>query len=307
MDTGLFLFIFVPIMNYRITGLLLLCILATGCEKTIDFDLKDQEQKLVVEAEIENGQVPVVTLMKSVGYFDELSLSALSQTFVHNAEVYISNGPLTHRLKEYSIPVLPGISLYYYSIDSSDLATAFSGELEHSYSLRILSEGKEYTANTTIPKITKVIDSLYWKPAPATSDTNKVVIMVKATDPPGFGDYIRYFTKTNSQPRYLPPYNSVFDDLFVDGTTYEVQLEGGVDRNVDTTDDDFWFRGDTVNFKLSNIDRASFDFWRTWEFSYQSVGNPFSTPNKVLGNIRGGALGYFAGYASQYRSLIIPQ
>jgi len=293
-------------MNYRIFGLLLTGILATGCEKTVDFSLHEKEPKLVVEAQIGNEEYPTVILTKSVGYFDELSLAALSQTFVHGAEVFVSNGPLTHKLKEYTIPVLPGINLYYYSIDSSSLATAFKGELEKSYSLRILSEGKEYTATTTIPKITKVIDSLYWKPAPATSDTTKVVVMVKATDPPGFGDYIRYYTKTNSQTRYLAPYNSVYDDIFIDGTTYEVQLQGGVDRNADTTDEDYWHRGDTISFKLSNIDRATFDFWRTWEFSLQSIGNPFSTPNKVLGNISGGALGVFAGYGSQYRSLIIP-
>jgi hypothetical protein len=43
------------------------------------------------------------------------------------------------------------------------------------------------------------------------------------------------------------------------------------------------------------------------EFSYASVGNPFSTPTKVMSNISNGALGYFGGYASQYRTLIIPQ
>ena len=69
----------------------------------------------------------------------------------------------------------------------------------------------------------------------------------------------------------------------------------------------FFDKGDTVVFKLSNIDRSTFEFWRTMEFSYSSVGNPFSSPTKVLGNISNGALGYFGGYASQYRSIIIPR
>jgi hypothetical protein len=42
------------------------------------------------------------------------------------------------------------------------------------------------------------------------------------------------------------------------------------------------------------------------EFSYQSIGNPFSSPTKVLGNVKG-ALGYFGGYAVQYKSLVIPK
>jgi hypothetical protein len=61
-----------------------------------------------------------------------------------------------------------------------------------------------------------------------------------------------------------------------------------------------------VQLKLSNIDKATYDFWRTIEYSYATVGDPFSTPTKVLTNIKGNALGYFGGYASQYRSIIIP-
>lgn len=58
---------------------------------------------------------------------------------------------------------------------------------------------------------------------------------------------------------------------------------------------------------MCNIDKASFEFWKTWEFAWQSVGNPFSTPGKVTGNIDNQALGSFCGYAVQYKSLIIPK
>jgi hypothetical protein len=131
--------------------------------------------------------------------------------------------------------------------------------------------------------------------------------MVRATDPPGFGDYVRYFTKRNNEP-FFAPFNSTFDDLFVDGTTYELPVEPGIDRNRDITDRDRFFnKGDTVTLKLSNIDKATYDFWRTMEFSYASVGNPFSTPVKVQSNVSGNALGYFGGYATQYRTLVIPK
>jgi hypothetical protein len=277
-----------------------------SCEKSIDFKLKDTASKLVVEATIENDKPPMVILTNSVGYFSEISPEILANSFVHNADVLVSNGSFTHKLKEYRIPTGNNFAFYYYSTDSSNLGTAFLGELNHSYSLQVDVEGKVYTANTTIPAITKKIDSLWWKPAPGTSDTNKVIIMVRATDKPGYGDYIRYFTKRNRESFY-PPLNSVFDDLFIDGTTYELQVEPGVDRNAERTDEDHYFnRGDTVSFKLSNIDKATYDFWRTMEFSYQSVGNPFSTPTKVLSNISNNALGYFGGYGSQYRTLIIP-
>jgi len=277
-----------------------------GCEKNIDFNLKNSANKLVVEATIENGRAPMVILTKSVGFFSKISPEILSQSFVHGADVFISNGTRTHKLKEYSQTISQGISFYFYTTDSGSLSTAFVGELNHAYSLRIVSQGKEYTSTTTIPNITKRIDSLWWKQAPATTDTSKVIVIVKATDPPGYGDYVRYFTKRNNEPFY-PGINSVFDDLFIDGTTYELQVDPGVDRNVERNDNNRFFkRGDTVTLKLSNIDKATYDFWRTMEYSYASVGNPFSTPVKVLSNINGDALGYFGGYASQYRSIIIP-
>lgn len=281
--------------------------LLVGCEKAIDFELDETPDKLVVEATIENGEPPVVVLTKSLNYFSQINPQLLAGSFVHDAQVEISNGVKTHRLKEYSTPLGGGYNLFYYSIDSSNLSSAFTGTLNTSYSLRISSEGKEYTATTTIPDITKRIDSLWWRPMPKDSVEGKVVVMVRSTDRPGFGDYVRYWTRKNREP-LLPGFQSVFDDLVIDGTTYELEVEPGINRNEGWDDDERAFRrGDTVLFKMSNIDKATYDFWRTLEYNYTSVGNPFSTPIKVLGNVSNGALGYFGGYASQYHQLIIPQ
>lgn len=282
-------------------------VLAVGCEKSIDFKLKDEPASLVVEATIENDEWPVVLLSKSVGFFSQINADLLENSFVHGADVYISDGTLTHKLKEYTVPVGLGLSVFYYSIDSTQMNTAFKGELDHAYSLRVVSNGKEYTANTTIPAITRKIDSLWWKPAPADPDTTKVVVLLKSTDKKGFGNYVRYFTKRNSEPFY-PPYNSVYDDLFIDGSTFELPLDMGVNRNDPIKYEERYFRrGDTVTLKLCEIDKATFDFWRTMEYTYSSVGNPFSTPTKVLSNISNNALGYFGGYAAQFRTLVIPR
>jgi hypothetical protein len=291
----------------KILFIVVLLSVLTSCEKGITFDLDDPEPKLVVEATIENGQPPVVILSKSLNFFSRIDASMLTNSFVHNAEVYVSNGIMTHRLKEYATPVGGGVFFYYYSIDTFNLSTAFVGQLNRQYSLRIVSEGKEYTAITTIPNITKRIDSLFWRQAPPGNPPEKVVLMVRATDPPGLGDYVRYYTKQNSHPFY-PGLASVFDDQVIDGTSYEVQVERGVDRNANIPEDyNFFNKGDTVTFKLCNIDKATFDFWRTMEFTFANIGNPFASPTKVLNNITNDGLGYFGGYACQYRTIIIPR
>jgi len=132
--------------------------------------------------------------------------------------------------------------------------------------------------------------------------------MGKFTDPKGYGNYLRYFTKVNSE-RYLPGALSVFDDDLTDGTTYDFQIDQGIDRNNRPKEDDYGYfkRGDTVTVKLANIDKGTYDFWRTLEFAYQSVGNPFSSPVKVLSNVSNGALGAFCGYGVQYKSIVIPK
>jgi hypothetical protein len=131
--------------------------------------------------------------------------------------------------------------------------------------------------------------------------------MVRATDRPGLGDYVRYFTRRNREPFY-PGLNSVYDDQIIDGSTYEVQVERGVYRTIPHPEGySFFFKGDTVSLKLCNIDKATFDFWRTMEFTYDNAGNPFATPTKVISNVSGNALGYFGGYAAQYKTIIIPR
>ena len=285
--------------------LTVLSILFLSCEKNIDFDLKYAEPVLVVDAQIENGQPPTVALSKSLSFFSAISIDLLANSFVHNAEVTMSNGTLTHRLKEYNVPVGNGYSIYYYGIDSTNLATTFIGEFNKQYNLTIKVDGQVYTSKTTIPALTKIFDSLWIKPPPANVDTSKRVLMVRVIDPPGLGNYVRYYTKKNSE-RFLPGFNSVFNDEVVDGTTYQGQVDQGVDRNLPapTGDEKFFTRGDTISFKLSNIDKASFNFWNTWEFNQQSIGNPFSQPGKVIGNISNGALGAFCGYASKVATII---
>jgi hypothetical protein len=277
-----------------------------SCERQVDFKLNDVSPKLVVEGIIENDRYPIVYLSESIGYFSSLDLAVISNSFVHNADVYISDGTLTHKLKEYKFPVVNGIDFYYYAIDSSSLATAFRGEVNHQYSLRIVWNAEEYTATTRIPNITQRIDSLSWKPAPAGVTDDKVILMATITDPPGFGDYNRYYTQRNRE-QFYPGVTSVNDDQVSDGTTYTVQVNRGLPRDEYSDSKRFFYHGDSVTLKLSNIDKATFDFWRTMEFTYSSVGNPFSSPTRVINNISNGALGYFGGYASQYKTIVIPR
>jgi hypothetical protein len=290
-------------------GIGCIALLLSACEKTIKLTPDVQTPKLVVDGTLETGQAPLIVLTTSLGYFSTITLQQLQNSFVRNAVVEISDGTVTHRLKEYAIGVAPGAFIYYYSNDATNPATAIIGKHNTRYQLRIVYNGETYTSTTHIPSANgRKVDSIWWKPAPNNPDTNRCIIMAKISDPPGFGNYTRYYTKVNSGP-FLPGGNSIYDDQITDGTTFEGQVDQGVDRNNPPSTEDYGFyrRGDTVTIKNANIDKASFDFWRTWEFGYQNIGNPFSSPLKVLGNISNNALGAFCGYAVAQKTIVIPK
>jgi hypothetical protein len=295
-------------MVRRFVPLLPILLFFSSCEKDITIKLDPTTSVLVVDASIENGQFPVVQLSRSLDYFTKIDPHVLSASFVHNAVVRMSNGRVTGILKEDSVKDPgSGLYIYYYTLNGTDTTKEFHGEFNTQYTLQIEADNKSYSASTTIPALAKLIDSLWWTPAPNPGSTGLVNVWAEITDPPGFGNYTRYYTSVNAGPFY-PGLNSVFDDQITDGTTYSISIPQGVNRNVaiDVNTYGFFNRGDDVIVKLANIDKATYDFWRTMEYNYSSIGNPFSSPTVVLSNISNGALGYFGGYAAQYVPLSIP-
>lgn len=292
----------------QLAALLIFSTFLISCEKNIDFKTDEQATVLVVDGIIEDGKEPQIVLTNSLNYFSAITPQIAANSFVHNAVVTISNGTTISTLKENTIPTAVGYNLYYYSNDSTTPTTNFLGEQGKQYTLKIVADGKEYTSTTHIPLLAKKCDSLWWQTVPNNPDTTLAKLLGKFTDPPQLGNYARYFTKINRE-NFLPGEKSVYDDQVINGVAYNIQIDQGVDR-ANPIDDEvrgFFHRGDTVTLKFCNIDKATYTFWNTWEFAIQSIGNPFSTPNKVIGNISNGALGAFCGYAVDYKKLVIPK
>src|SRR3569623_17421 len=120
------------------TGVLVIAVLFTSCEKDINLTLHNQEPLLVVDAGIENGKQPGVVLSSSLNYFSTISASELAASFVHNAAITISNSNNAKvHLKEYSQTDSAGFTLYYYTTDGSNPDSMLTGALNMRYDLII--------------------------------------------------------------------------------------------------------------------------------------------------------------------------
>lgn len=281
-----------------------------SCEKEVNIKLNGGAPKVVVDGFIETGLPPVVVLTNSFSYFSKIDLNTLEDAFIHDAHITVSNGLQEVTLKEYALDTgINSNNYYFYSVDTADLsALLFQGQPEMFYTLRVTTNGKTYESTTKIPAV-KPLDSIWYEapPVPVAEAPGAVNVFVRYSDPDTTGNKIRYFTSRNGS-LFLPPFNSVYDDDVINGTSFTIGMVPGAVRTKEINFDSLthFFRGDSVVVKWAAIDKASFDFWSTMEFSVATVGNPFSSPVTVTSNIKGGALGVWCGYGTSYKTLHIP-
>jgi hypothetical protein len=174
------------------------------------------------------------------------------------------------------------------------------GKLGKTYKLSITCNGTTYTATTKIP-YPKGIDSLWFaEPTFKTSKTpdSAYQLFTNYTDPDTIGNFVRYFTRRNHEP-FFP--SQIFSDEVVNGKRIaDLGLIAGYESVADANRDSliYFYPGDTVQLKWSEIDRGVYDFWNTYQFAENAIGNPFASPINVQSNISNGALGIWAGYGS---------
>ncbi len=275
-------------------------ILALGaCQDEITLELPEPDDAIVVEGSIENDSIAVVILTRNDPYFSSFNFNDLGDYFVTDAEVRVTDGIDTVQLTELSVPSTAGFDFIVYA----DLAYDMIGEMGKTYWLLVQAGDTELKAQTTIPNMQQ-IDSLYYRPVTEDNDT-LVALRATVKDPDTLGNYYRSFTRVNSD-LFWPPLNSVADDLFINGVSFDFPIFRGQPRTeeLDPNTYGFFTRGDTVRVKFCAVDARHYDFWATIEQQLGQEGSPFASPTEILSNVEGG-LGVWGGYGAVYRTIII--
>lgn len=255
-----------------------------NCQKVVSIDLNTANPKLVIDANITDQAGPYNIILSRSGNYFEPSL-----TFppVSNALVIVSDDlGRIDTLKE-----SPTAGIY----KSSTLV----GQPGRTYFLNVTSNKNSYSAVSSMPAKVK-IDSLYYiKRLNSRNGEPGYDIYIMFKDPPELGNYYRL----NVHAGYLVPSDSVdgrryrlYSDKLTNGDEMEERVRTG--RLVIT--------GDTITVDLLTIDKSAYDYFNTLRNILTSDGAATSlAPANPNTNLSNGALGYFAAYTMDRKTIIL--
>lgn len=272
----------------------------SSCEKDITVSLPLPEPKVVVEGHIEPGKAAYVLLTRSSAYFAPVDTQAVINTIIYGATVVVSDGINSDTLKQtIDFNFFPSI---IYKGNPAKLA----GVVGKTYSLTVHADGKVLTGSTLM-RAPVQLDSTWFKLQPPSDSLG--FAWARLTDPAGFGNQYRWFAKRiGKDNNFIAPLGSAFDDKFIDGKSFDFAYDRGIEFNSTKTDDSneergFFKKGDKIVVRFCTIDKASYDFYRSFETDAASNGNPFAAPSSVKTNIKGG-LGVWGAYTPTYDTII---
>lgn len=299
----------------------LMVVFFISCEKEFIPATVANGDKIVVEGYIEAGEralPPYVLLTRSIPFFQTLDADRLQNLFIHDAEVFVSDGEKKVQLTELCLEDLTpmqrrlaggflGIELDSIGFNFCvylDLSLSLVGKEGKNYSLTVKTKDQTVSAITTIPKHVP-LDSMRFIQPPGKPNDTLLQLRAFISDPKGVPNFYRYQTQINRQ-QLLAPINSVVDDRLFDGRSFEFPLNRAYPRRAafDPATFGLYHRGDTITIKWINLDKAHYDFWNTLEFNAVNQG-PFSSYTRISSNINGG-LGIWGGLSASYYKRAVP-
>ena len=247
----------------------------TSCEKVIELDLDETDQKYVIEGLLHDSLGDnFVKISKSQHFNNQNPFVQVS-----NATVTISGGGSTYNLLESS----PG----YYTDPN------LKGVPNTNYTLVVSVDGNVITANSFMPQKVE-LDSLAIQEDVFGEDDDegqKYRVNSYFTDPFGLGNYYRFkgFLIEDNYPEQVEGFLAISDE-YIDGLpTYFPFFDGS------------FLEGDSVVIQLLCIDEVNYRYFTAIEASQEGEvpGNPVSNLSSDV------AVGYFGAYTKSEQLIII--
>lgn len=243
----------------------------TSCEKEIDLDLTDQSGNIVIEGNVtDKNDAYIVKITKSVGFAQPNQYPAVT-----DAQVILSDNTGQTETLEYS-----GAGEYKTS--------TFLGVPGRTYTLKVLAEGKQYTAQSTMPEAVE-LEGLVQDTFMFGSKKTYTLLPV-FTDPAELGNrYLFSFTVNNLSKKYI----SVLSDNLNNGLPNQWTL--GLPNDDNKGRDHEVVVGDVIHVEMQSIDTNIFTYYSALLKISEGYGGSV-TPANPPSNISNGALGYFSAH-----------
>ena len=271
-------------MSFKNLIYILLIVLFISCND--DFKDIDYDNKIVVEGWIEQNDYAKVLLTLSTPYFSEIDSVSIRELVLTRARVSISDGKIEDILTlkpndDYFPP-------YVYQ------GTIIKGEIGKIYTLKVVYNSQEITAETTIPEV-NYLDSVWF--ALDEEEDSLGFLWARFTDNPNEINYYRLLTQRLSvDTKYVPTFMSNYDDKMFDGQTVDFIIFKGKSNPLEKDDDTHFTLGDTIMLKVCTINEQTYKFWKFINNELHNAGNPLASSNATLVTNINGGLGIWAGY-----------
>ncbi|MFD2827382.1 DUF4249 domain-containing protein [Leeuwenhoekiella polynyae] len=269
------------------TGLLL-CVLFVSCEEVIELDLDTQEPQLVIAGFISDGQGPyTVRISRSVAFYDTNNFPVEEHA---NVRITSDEG-ITEVLTQTS----PGV-----------YQTAhLRGQRGVAYTLDVALDGTSYSATSRIPAESIALDSIQvgYKKASIFQEAGYYAIAY-FKDPPDVANYYRLQVLVNGE-EYVFRDDEETDDDGTRDTNFWLLRDKFTDGNVQ--DYEFPHRlapGDTLHVRLQQVDRITFDYYRTLVDVLSGGG---IAPANPITNWDPEVLGYFGALSETETTVVVPE
>jgi len=284
-------------------------LLFVGCQKEIEVDIPDYQDKIVIEGSIENGQPAMVIVSNSVPYFSTIDLDMLlNEVFIKDAVVTVTSS--TGETEQLTFAYTEESPIYFAYMGQNII-----GEPGKSYALRVEYGGKVYTSQTSIVQPV-ALDSVWlaFIDENDTMPTSRILLSDNAETQDYYQFRIKIHGKDLTDRLWVTSMPVAFDDATFNGKTvnYEILRANPSTLFMPTTTDeeesDFYritYRpGDTIYIKTSMLDYPAYRFWSTISNELSFGQNPFMSPAPIISNISGdNAMGVWCGYASTIDTL----
>ncbi len=276
---------------------IMLGLLAVGCQKAITVEQQPYTPKISIEGLLQPGAIPKIYINRTVPFFRAVETQTASNLFVRDAEVMVASGGTVDFFRADST-----FNRFFCRWEPFYIGTTEIRD-NTQYELRVVHQGRTYTATTMTNLPTVKIDSVSYTDAFTDIYGGHEGVIVDFMDLLNQDNQYRFYTT-----RPLTNKHETTDDLEYSSTCLpdgefveitEVSRFVYFDDNLDGAPVRFvaepaytQFKGDESLVYIQSIDEQVAFFYDTLDRQHEANINPFTEPVFLYTNIEG-AIGVF--------------